>query len=89
MKIDVTLPGLIADSVGWRHLTIDADTVADALMALRKHPQVGPLVFDDAGRVRQHVLVFHNDTATKHMDSLDVPLKPGDRIAVVQAVSGG
>ena len=89
MTIDVAIPGLIADSVGRRHVTIDAGTVADALLALARHPQVGPLVFDDAGRVRQHVLVFHNDTATRHMPTLDVPLKQGDRLAIVQAVSGG
>ena len=89
MTIDVTVPGLIADAIGRRHLAIDAETLAEALSTLAAHPQVGPLVFDNAGHVRQHVLIFHNDTATRHMTTFDLPLRHGDRLAIVQAVSGG
>ncbi|MGC4032148.1 MAG: MoaD/ThiS family protein [Tepidisphaeraceae bacterium] len=89
MTIDVTVPGLIADAIGGRYVSVDAGTLAEALARLAAHPHVGPLAFDDAGAIRRHVLVFYNDTATRHLPTLDVPLKPGDRLAIVQAVSGG
>jgi molybdopterin converting factor small subunit len=89
MTIDVKLPGLIAAALGASHLAIDAPTLAAAIERLRDHPKLGPLIFDQRGAVRPHVLIFHNDTATKHLPGLDVPLQTGDTLAVVQAVSGG
>lgn len=89
MTISVTVPSLLADSIGRRTVDIEADTLAAALAALARHPKLGPLIFDHALRIRPHVLVFHNETATKHLPDLNVPLRPGDRLAVVQAVSGG
>lgn len=89
MRIDVTIPGLLATSIGQQHIAIDATTVADAMKQLIAHRKLGPLIFDESGQLRRHVLVFFNDTATRHLDSLDVPLKEGDRLTVVQAVSGG
>ena len=89
MKIDVQIPSLLQVSIGVAHIAVDADTVAGALAQMRRHPKLGPLIFDHDGGVRRHVLVFVNDTATKHLPSLDSPLREGDRISVVQAVSGG
>ena len=40
-------------------------------------------------QLRQHVLLFYNDESTRWLDTLDVPLRPGDRLEIVQAVSGG
>lgn len=89
MTVGVTVPSLIADAIGMRSIDVEADTLAGVMLAIAAHARLGPLVFDDRGHVRPHVLVFHNDTATRHLASLDVPLRPGDRVAVVQAVSGG
>jgi molybdopterin converting factor small subunit len=91
MRIEVTIPGLLRDSVGGRaKLTIDADTVAHALDVIqRDFPLLRVHVWDDLGAVRQHVLIFHNDTAIRWLPSLDAPLKEGDRLQIVQAISGG
>jgi molybdopterin converting factor small subunit len=89
MTIDVTIPRLLSDAIGEHVIAIDADTLAAAVDRLRAHAKLGPLIFDDAGRLRPHVLIFHNDQATRWLDSLDVPIRAGDTISVVQATSGG
>ena len=89
MRVDVTLPALLRDVTGDPHVALDAPTLRDAIDQLRAHPRLGPLIFDDAGALRPHVLLFHNEQATRWLETLDVPLAPGDRLAVVQATSGG
>lgn len=89
MTIDVQLPALLGDTIGGRYLAIDATTLAEAVAQLRAHPRLGPLIFDDRGTLRPHVLIFHNEQATRWLDTLDVPMRDGDRLAVVQAISGG
>lgn len=85
----VTIPAILADAIGTRSLEIVATTVRDALAELRRHPKLGPLVFDESRSMRKHVLLFVNDTDARHLPSLDESLKPGDRLQIVQAVSGG
>ena len=40
-------------------------------------------------RIRKHVLIYYNDQSILWLDSLDVSLKTGDRLQIIQAVSGG
>ena len=89
MELSVSIPTILQTSLNERSISIDARTLAEALNKLSQHPKLAHLIFDDDGSVRKHILIFHNDTATKHLDSLDIELKPGDRLAVIQAVSGG
>lgn len=35
------------------------------------------------------LLCFHNDENTRWLDDLDRPVRPGDTITIIQAVSGG
>jgi molybdopterin converting factor small subunit len=90
-SIRVTVPGLLRHTTGGdTHTTIIAATLPELLTALkRRHPLLVPLIWDESGTLRKHVLIFLNDTATKWMDDLDIPLKQGDQLAIVQAVSGG
>ena len=89
MRIDVAIPAMLAVSIEARHVTIEATTLADAMAQLAAHSKLGPLAFDEAGQLRKHVLMFYNDVSTRHLPSIDVPLKAGDQLAIVQAVSGG
>ena len=91
MLIDVIIPGMLRDSVGGRtKFTIDALTLADALETIqRDFPLLRVHMWDDHGALRQHVLIFLNDEGIRWMPDLDVTLKSGDRIQIVQAVSGG
>lgn len=89
-RVTLEVPTMLAPLLaGQRRLSLDADTLAQALEAVRVHPALGRHVFDEQGALRQHVLFFHNDTSTRWLDSLDVPLREGDVLTVMQAVSGG
>ena len=57
--------------------------------ALLAAPALSHYVFDDQRAVRKHVAVFVNQTLVHERSRLDLPLQPGDRLLVVQALSGG
>ncbi len=89
--IPVTIPGLLRHAIGEATETvIDAATLSELIAKLKqKHPLLVPLLWDETGELRKHVLIFYNDTATRWLDSKDQPLKDGDKVAVMQAISGG
>ena len=91
MQIEVTVPGLLADCVGGRRqVMIEAGTLAEALRRLlEEHPRLGPHLYDEAMRLRRHELIFYNDDNLATLADRDVPLRSGDRLLVLQAVSGG
>lgn len=91
MGIAVSVPGLLRDCIGGRSsVTIPATTLGEALQRLRdEYPLLRAHMYDEHERLRQHVLVFYNTDNIAWLDRLDVPLEPGDRITVLQAVSGG
>ena len=91
MKIEVTLPGLLADSAGGkRRFSVEADTLSGALAAmLVAHPLLRPHLYDEAMRTRKHVLIFLNDENVATLPDRVMRLRSGDRIQVLQAVSGG
>lgn len=57
--------------------------------ALRAAPALAHYVFDDQRAVRKHVAVFVNRQLVADRVSLNQPLEAGDRVLVVQALSGG
>ena len=92
MNLPVTVPGLLAASVGGsRHVSIEATTLADALHRLRElHPMLRAHVWDDGGQIRQHVLVYLNDESVTWIDDhAGRELRRGDELFIIQAVSGG
>lgn len=91
MKLSVTVPTLLQDCVGGRRdFVIEADRLDQAIERIRSDfPLLRPHVWDDAGKLRQHVLIFYNDTAIRWLERTDVPLVERDRLSIVQAISGG
>jgi sulfur carrier protein ThiS len=57
--------------------------------ALRAAPALAPYVFDDQRCIRKHVAVFINKTLVTDRQHLDQPLQAGDRVLVIQALTGG
>ncbi len=90
-QITLEVPRMLRDCIDGRPAveieTERLDTVADAIR--RRWPVLATHVFTEAGDLRPHVLLLHNDRMTRWMPRLDVPLADGDRLAIVQAVSGG
>ncbi len=90
-KVTIELPSVLGPVVdGDRTLMIDAETLPAALAALTdRYPALKVHLYDETGAFREHVLCFHNQTNTRWMDSIDVPVSDGDTITILQAVSGG
>ena len=57
--------------------------------ALRPAPELTHYVFDDQRHVRKHVAVFVNETLVQNRARLDQVVIDGDRVLVIQALSGG
>ena len=89
--VTIELPSLITAVVDAEpSLPVQATTVDDALRALvREHPALRIHLFDETGGLRPHVLCLHNDRNTRWDDAQEVPVAEGDRITILQAVSGG
>jgi molybdopterin converting factor small subunit len=91
VPIEVTLPTILRDCTGGRNpVTVEAATLAQALTRLREvYPLLRVHLYEETGQLRPHVLIFYNQESTRWLDSLDIPLRPGDRLEILQAVSGG
>jgi molybdopterin converting factor small subunit len=91
MTIEVTVPSLLADCTGGRRqFPLVAATLADALQRLlEEYPRLRPHLYDEALQLRRHVLIFYNDDNLATIPDRNVPLRAGDRLLVLQAVSGG
>ena len=89
--IEVRVPTLLHDCTGGREtVTIEAETLAEALQRLRdSYPLLRIHLYDEDVKLRPHVLIFYNEESTRWLESLDVPLQRGDRLEILQAVSGG
>ena len=57
--------------------------------ALLAAPDLGHYVFDDQRAVRKHVAVFINRQMVQDRIHLNQSLAAGDRVLVVQALTGG
>lgn len=65
-------------------------TLADALaQAFRAAPGLRNYVLDEQGAVRKHVAVFVNARMIADRAQLGIALQPGDKVMVIQALSGG
>ncbi len=90
-RVTIRLPSLLGSLVGERReIVVQAETVENALSELlRAWPILRVHLFDETGGFRPHVLCFHNETCTRWMESLATPVRDGDVITLLQAVSGG
>jgi molybdopterin converting factor small subunit len=83
-------PPLRACSGGARDLPVRADSVRAALAAIeRSHPALYRSVCDETGTVRRHVNLFVNTSHVRDREGLDTPLRSGDVLLILPAVSGG
>ncbi len=87
MTVKIVLPKVLHDAVGASIVRVEAKTLRQALEeAYQKIPALRFQLCIDDGSFRAHVLCFLNG---ENMRSLDVPVRDGDEISILQAVSGG
>ncbi|WHZ10425.1 MAG: MoaD/ThiS/QbsE family sulfur carrier protein [Burkholderiaceae bacterium] len=78
-----------------RHVDCAPQTVAPGSLrsvleaALAAAPPLAHYVFDDQRAVRRHVAVFVNQQMAQDRERLDQMLRPGDRVLVIGALTGG
>ncbi|MCQ6558930.1 MoaD/ThiS family protein [Paenibacillus mendelii] len=91
MRIDIVVPFLLADCTGGKSgFSLEADTLEEAIQGLfAEYPLLRHHVYNEEGQIRQHVLLYYNDENIEWLDNRQIPLQTGDRLLVLQAVSGG
>ena len=104
--VAVSLPSLLEPVTGGvRELTVCGGSLREVFSDLiEREPRLRPHLFNEAGRLRRHVLCFHNGTNTRWLagpsaeradspgeqtDGWDTPVTEGDTVLFMQAVSGG
>lgn len=90
-RVRVELPSVLEPVTGGRlELELAADTFQGALRALVEElPSLRGHLFDEQGQFREHVLCFLNERNTRWLRGEDPALADGDRLRIMQAVSGG
>jgi len=69
---------------------VEGATLRDALdNAFLAAPALKAYVLDEQGAVRKHVAIFVNARQIASRARLDVPLRQGDKVLVIQALTGG
>ena len=89
--VPVHIPSLLVHIAGVQGpLSGEGDTVRAVLTDfLDNVPSLRVHLFDETGNLRPHVLCFLNTTNTRWLDSLEEPVREGDELTILQAVSGG
>lgn len=90
-RVSLDVPRVLRDSVDGRaRLDLEADRL-DGLAAeiRRRWPTLATHVFTEAGELRPHVLLLHDDRLLPRGPLGGTRLTDGDRLEIVQAVSGG
>lgn len=90
-RVTVKLHGAFSEFAGGaRSASLDAADVGGALAALvARYPSLVERLRDEHGRMRAHVNIFANEEDTRYLDGERTPLRDGDTVHVVPAVSGG
>ena len=90
MSVTLRLPSVLKVAVGADQVRVTGGTVREALdAACASLPNLRQHILLASGELRPHVLCFHNQTNTRWVNSMAVPLSDGDTITIFQAVSGG
>ena len=89
--ITIHVFGQLREYCGGRELlSLNAHSVRDALGCLeRTEPALHRNLCDETGKVRRHLNVFVNSDNVRDLKGVDTPLKTGDVLTFLPAVSGG
>ena len=71
-------------------LQLEAATIAEVVRGLDSlAPGIGFYICDERGRLRQHVNVFIGNDMIRDRRTLSDPVAAGDKVSILQALSGG
>ncbi|CAN5818919.1 MoaD/ThiS family protein [soil metagenome] len=91
MSVTVRVPTTLRTlTAGASEVTVEGDTVADALTALEQaHPGFRERLLDDEGKLRRFVNVFVADDDVRFLQGLETPVPDGETLSIIPAVAGG
>ncbi len=73
-----------------QEIRVEAATVADAVRSLEAlAPGIAHYLVDETGRLRPHVNAFIGNSMIRDRRRLTDPLAPGDKLSILQSLSGG
>jgi molybdopterin converting factor small subunit len=83
-------PVLRAATGGAREVEVEGNTVREALDdATKRIPTLKLHLFDEAGRVRHHILCIHGETVVRANEMASHRIQSGDEIILANAFAGG
>jgi len=75
---------------GVREVTLDASNLREAIDGLASaHPSLAERLRDEHGKLRPHMALFVNEDDARLLGWEDAPLREGDIVHVIPALSGG
>jgi molybdopterin converting factor small subunit len=75
---------------GAKEVPLEAATLREALDGLAAaHPALRERLRDEHGKLRAHLAVFVNDEDARLLGWEDAPLRDGDIVHIIPALSGG
>lgn len=91
ISVPVWVPGMLTHCTeNQREVNIEASTLQECMKILLKtYPLLKVHLFEENGVQREHVNLYINDHNTRWLQNRDIPLKNGDSLTILQAVSGG
>lgn len=91
VQVTVFLPTLLARCAqGKREVDIQARTLDECVESLIiQYPLLEIHLFKNGRQLRPHLNAFYNDKSLKQLEDWRVPVRPGDTLTFLQAVSGG
>ena len=71
-------------------VSVEGNTIREALSDLDiKHEGIGKLLYQGGESIQKYLSVYLNEKDIKFLEKEETPVKDGDKIAIVSAVSGG
>lgn len=88
--VDVRLRGAFREFAGSAGTQVEAGTVKEALAAIvERYPALRERLHDEHGRLRDHVNIYANSDDIRYLQGEGTPVRSGDVLHIIPAVSGG
>jgi molybdopterin synthase sulfur carrier subunit len=85
--MNVLIPTALYSYTQSNQVEATGSTLDEVLLNLeRQYPGIRFRMIDEQHRVRRHMRIFVNGIT---VDNLSLPMRPGDEVVIVQALSGG
>ncbi len=90
-RVEVTIPSVLNKNAGERKVSVEADTLKDAIDSLVKMMgnDFARKVLDSNGKPKALINIYINGRNSRFSGGLDARLNDGDSVVILPAVAGG